>query len=179
MEAEPSKAEPPKRKRRWFQFRLRTLLIGVVVVAVPCAWLGRMIEQKRRERAFVDQIRKWGGIVTYDYQIARSEPSGPTWLRSLLGENFFNDVKVAYIGGIPITDADLARIEDFPHLQVLHLNDTKVTDAGIGSIKPLTALEFLDLDGTKVTDSGINSLRRALPKCMVLSTEDARKILAD
>jgi hypothetical protein len=34
MEAEPLKAEPPKRKRRWFQFSLRTLLIVVTVVAV-------------------------------------------------------------------------------------------------------------------------------------------------
>jgi hypothetical protein len=27
MEAEPPEAEPPKRKRRWFQFSLRTLMI--------------------------------------------------------------------------------------------------------------------------------------------------------
>ncbi len=32
MEAEPTKAEPPKRKRRWFQFSLRTLLIVGSVV---------------------------------------------------------------------------------------------------------------------------------------------------
>jgi hypothetical protein len=31
MQNEPSKAEPPKRKRRRFQFSLRTLLIGVAV----------------------------------------------------------------------------------------------------------------------------------------------------
>jgi hypothetical protein len=29
MQTEPPKAEPPKRKRRWFQFSLRTLMIGV------------------------------------------------------------------------------------------------------------------------------------------------------
>ena len=34
MEAEPTKAEPPKRKRRWFQFSLRTLLIVVTLLAV-------------------------------------------------------------------------------------------------------------------------------------------------
>ncbi len=42
MEAEPTKAAPPKRKRRSFQFSLRTLLIGVTVLAVLCgeaAWL--------------------------------------------------------------------------------------------------------------------------------------------
>jgi hypothetical protein len=179
MEVEPTKAEPPKRKRRWLQFSLRTLFILVLIVATPCAWLGHKIAQKRREREFVEEIRNWGGIVTYDYQIARSKPSGPAWLRSLLGENFFNDVKVVYAGSSPISDADVARFEDFPRLQVLHLNDTKMSDAGIDTIKHLTALEFLDLDGTKVTDAGINGLRRALPKCMVISTEDARTIFAD
>jgi hypothetical protein len=29
MQTEPSEAEPPKRKRRWFQFSLRTLMIVV------------------------------------------------------------------------------------------------------------------------------------------------------
>jgi hypothetical protein len=36
MQTEPSKAEPPKRKRGWFQFSLRTLLIGVMLMAL--AW---------------------------------------------------------------------------------------------------------------------------------------------
>jgi hypothetical protein len=34
MESEPLNAEPPNRKRRWFQFRLRTLLIVVTLLAV-------------------------------------------------------------------------------------------------------------------------------------------------
>ena len=33
MEAEPTKVEPPKRKRRRFQFRLRTLMIVVTLLA--------------------------------------------------------------------------------------------------------------------------------------------------
>ena len=40
MQAEPSTADPPKRKRRWFQFSLRTLLIGVTLVAIA-AWYVR------------------------------------------------------------------------------------------------------------------------------------------
>jgi hypothetical protein len=31
---EPSKANPPKRKRRWFQFSLRMLLIGVTLLGL-------------------------------------------------------------------------------------------------------------------------------------------------
>ena len=36
MQTEPSKADPPKRQRRWSQFSLRTLMIGVTLCA---AWL--------------------------------------------------------------------------------------------------------------------------------------------
>jgi hypothetical protein len=36
MEAQPIKAEPPKRKRRWYQFSLRELMIGVTLVALAC-----------------------------------------------------------------------------------------------------------------------------------------------
>ncbi len=34
MQTEPPKAEPPKRKRRRFQYSLRTLLIAVALLAV-------------------------------------------------------------------------------------------------------------------------------------------------
>jgi hypothetical protein len=36
MQTEPPTADPPKRKRRWFQFSLRTLMIGVTLAAFPC-----------------------------------------------------------------------------------------------------------------------------------------------
>jgi hypothetical protein len=31
---DPPKADPPNRKRRWFQFSLRTLMFGVTLVAI-------------------------------------------------------------------------------------------------------------------------------------------------
>jgi hypothetical protein len=33
MQTEPPKAEPPKRKRRWFQVRLRTLVLWIIPYA--------------------------------------------------------------------------------------------------------------------------------------------------
>jgi hypothetical protein len=38
MEAEPSIASTSKSKRRRFQFRLRTLMIAVTLLAIPCAF---------------------------------------------------------------------------------------------------------------------------------------------
>jgi hypothetical protein len=49
MPIEPLNAEPPKRKRRWFQFSLRTLMIGVTVLAVGC-WIGVDRARLIRER---------------------------------------------------------------------------------------------------------------------------------
>ena len=43
-------ADPPKRKRRWFQFSLRSPSTFTMVVAVGSGWLGRKIERKRKER---------------------------------------------------------------------------------------------------------------------------------
>jgi hypothetical protein len=40
MQPEPPKADPPKRKRRWFQFSLRTLMIVVALLAVPMGYVG-------------------------------------------------------------------------------------------------------------------------------------------
>jgi hypothetical protein len=40
MQAEPPKAEPPKRKRRWFQYSVRTLMIVVTLLAVGSGYVG-------------------------------------------------------------------------------------------------------------------------------------------
>ena len=49
MEAEPTKAEPPKRQRRRFQFRLRTLLI-LICVMLNCAIGAEKPEDKDKSR---------------------------------------------------------------------------------------------------------------------------------
>jgi hypothetical protein len=78
----------------------------VVIVAVPCALLGRKIEQKRRQRQAVEAI-KMVGFVQYDYELRswslseteKKPPTGSSWLRALLGENFFCEVDQVFIGG--------------------------------------------------------------------------------
>ena len=62
METEPTKAEPPKRKRRWFQFSLRTLLVFTAVVAVTCGWLGTKIVRKKIEQSTVDAPAQEGRL---------------------------------------------------------------------------------------------------------------------
>jgi hypothetical protein len=53
MQTEPPKAEPPKRKRRWFQFSLRSLMIGVAILAVICGYVGRQAKVVRDRKAYL------------------------------------------------------------------------------------------------------------------------------
>jgi hypothetical protein len=63
MSDNPNTAEPKKPRRRWFQFRLRTMLIVVAVVGVACANVGRESSIVRERRATLAAIRNSGGTV--------------------------------------------------------------------------------------------------------------------
>ena len=63
MEAEPLKTEPPKRKRRWFQFSLRTLMIGVALLAVPMGYVGWQAKIVRERTEMLATIKAAGGEV--------------------------------------------------------------------------------------------------------------------
>jgi len=73
--------------RRRFQFSLRWLLVLVVVVAVPCSWMGVKVRQVMRERRAAATIAQLGGCVDW------SEPSAPAWLQDLVGDGIFNHVE--------------------------------------------------------------------------------------
>jgi hypothetical protein len=192
MQTESQRAEPRKRKRRWFQFSLRTLLIGVAIVAIPCAWLGKRIEQKRMEREEVAAIVKLRGSVLYDYQnVYGGKPRGPEWLRSVLGDDFFSEVdhviltgtnagdtelehltaltrfRTLWLGGTKVTNAGLEHLEGLRELRQLGLHSTNVNDAGLVCLKALTQLETLDLTKTRISDAGVKDLQIALPKCRI------------
>jgi hypothetical protein len=92
------------------------------------------------------------------------------------------------------TDSGMAHIEAFSSLESLALASDRITDAGLGHLGNLRSLSYLDLDGcAAVTDAGlrylknipklkylllrrtstteecIQQLRRAMPKCLILS----------
>jgi len=49
----------PTPKVRWFQFRLRTMLIGMALLSVPCAWVGYSLNWIRQRHAALDARRVW------------------------------------------------------------------------------------------------------------------------
>src|SRR5271157_5695768 len=103
--------------RRRFQFSVRSLLLAAVAVAVPCGWMSVAVREANQQKAAVDaivsaamktmpiywreyrdfQIDHLDRLMRYDYQESGSGSlpaarNGPLWLRTLLGDDFFNDV---------------------------------------------------------------------------------------
>ena len=75
MESEPPKADPPQRKRRWFQFSLRTLMIGVTLLAVICGYVAKQVQIVRERKTAFERIlsdAKQFGII-YDTWTMPSE----------------------------------------------------------------------------------------------------------
>ena len=45
--------ELQKPRRRWFRFRLRTLLVMVTAPSVPLGWVGWELDQRRKEKEVI------------------------------------------------------------------------------------------------------------------------------
>ena len=164
--------------RRRFQFSLRSLLVLVVVVAVPFSWLGIEIKRTKRQGDAVAAIEKFGGTVEYDWQgdangkrVRNAQPQGPKWLRALLGVDIFGQVRSIEAREVDLehdqmltnnhfTDADLENIRDMPQVEVLSIGLSDVTDAGLWHLEGFGHLRHLELFGTKATDAGLGHLAK-------------------
>ena len=72
-----------------------------------------------------------------------------------------------------VTDAGLAHLEGLTQLRFLSLGERKITDAGLAHLKGLTELRFLGLSGGEITDAGLRHLG-ALSKLEIVNLEDLR-----
>jgi len=160
---------------RWrFQYSIRSLLLLVVVVAIPCSRFAARMRYAEARKETADAIQKVGWSVGYAYEYDESgnakwdaKPKGPEWLQKLLGREFFAVVGFVAFGDQGITDDCVEHLKGLPQLQGLYLNSTLVTDAGLEHLKGLTELQCLYLIGTKVTDEGVKKLQQALPNCKI------------
>jgi hypothetical protein len=173
--------DKPKPKRRWLQFRLRSLFILVAVVAVPCGLFKWKWDRKQAERRAVAEIKQAGGSVIYDREVdGKDTAPGPACLRAILGDDWFAEVKHVKTNLYPafdidhfhalkglqtlwiwghdsehFTDADFAFLTEMNDLEELMLNGVHFTDAGVSTIKSMRRLTKLHLDRTEITDSGL------------------------
>ncbi len=90
-------SDAPRPRLRWFQYRLRTLFIVMLLASIGMSWVATRMQKAKRQRAAIEIIEKRGeGHVLYDYQFDSSgnvspnaRPPWPAWLRKLLGDDFF------------------------------------------------------------------------------------------
>lgn len=144
-----------KTKRRWFQFRLRTLLLVVTVFAVCMAWY---VSRAQRQRRTVAALRAMGGRVVYNADLRLPELA-PAWLQRLLGDDYFFSVSHLDLSrNTGVDDETLVHLDELAHLRSLDLGQTQVTDAGLGSLKGMSELESLKLEGIPITNEGLAHL---------------------
>lgn len=159
--------------RRLFQFRLRTLLLAVLVVSLALGWYVRRVELQRRAIA---AIRQAGGTATYDYGFVSSTydifdfdllsdaTGGPdvwwfpqSW-KERLGEDYFHGI--AYVEVQPGHAFDkgvLDRLADLPRLQLLLVEG--LDDHDLAATGRLTHLRGLVITKAgRITDEGIARL---------------------
>jgi hypothetical protein len=173
-------------KRRWLQFSLRTLLLTMLVLGVGLGWFA---ERVRRQREALSKVIRYGGQVTYDYQLDASgnlrrdqfgnylhglQPPGPRWLRALVGDDCFQSPRTIWLEideGVGFEDRELAALaesmESLPTLRTLSLRGSPITDAGLLHLRGLAQLRELNCRWTKVTDRGVAALQEDLPRCHI------------
>jgi hypothetical protein len=152
----------PKRKHRWFQFGLASLLGLVTLSGIGLALI---VSPAQRQRRAVEAIESMGGRVQYEFL---SEATvAPEWLQKLVGEGYFRPVTDVSLYNTQVSDAGLAHVKGLPGLQWLSLHNTQVGDAGLEHLKGLASLESLGLKNTQVSDAGVAELQMALPNCFI------------
>ena len=176
---------------RWqFQFSIWTLLVLTIVVALPFSWFAVEVKRAREQWEAVTALENLGHDLRYDWQFDESgrctyseRKLEPAWLVGLLGADFFQTVRNAYMHqdqmalsgltylrglkeldtlmlyGAKIAEADLENLKGLNRLRVLNLRNSNITDAGLENLKGLKQLAGLSLTGTKVTDAGLRHLQ--------------------
>ena len=153
-----------------FQFSIRSLLVLTVAVAIPFSWLAVEMNAAREQKEAVKAIKK-DAWVPYEYQLGallpNPQPPEPLWLRSLLGDDFFESVAfVHFFSQTLVTDAVMVQLKGLAQVN-LDLQRTEITDAGLEHLNGLKQLRFLNLTDTHVTDAGVAKLQQALPNCKI------------
>jgi hypothetical protein len=151
--------------RRCFQFRLRTLLLVLLVLNGVFGWFAYKMKQANEQREVVEVVRKMGGQVFYSYSSSffgtgkpDSSPA-PAWLVSMLGDDFWGNVRRVDIYHNPdITGEKLECLAGLKQLASLAVFNDRLTDADLAHPIGLNRLVSLNLGGNRITDAGLDQL---------------------
>jgi hypothetical protein len=152
---------------RWQRFSLRTTLIAVLLISLPCAWIARLSHEAAKRNAAIASLgaaytrnvftRPYFGRFrslesTHLVEAQLHEPSREKISRALANLTVFSELKHLNLTSSGITDDELAICNRFPELSVLKLRGTSIADAGVKHLSTLSSLRYLDLSETLITD---------------------------
>jgi len=147
---------PATPKRRWYQFSLKALLVGMLLLCLgPGGFVAYEQNKARRQKGAVEAIEELGGVVGY----GRNVSARSALLRQILGDDTFGGVEsIDFWNPSRVTDADLVHLACLNRLTTLHLDNSQVTDVGLKHLASLKNLSRLHLNNTQVTDAGLKHL---------------------
>jgi len=156
-----------KRRRSWWQFRLRTLFLVVTLSGMGLALLGIPLAEYSREQRIVAPIEAAGGRVGRRF-VPRT---GSSFLSAVLGSHPFMRVdSIENARATPIEN--LQGLDELRHLRSLALRNVTLPDDALKHIARIRGLESLDLSGSTVSGAGLQYLRghEALSRLRVART---------
>ena len=156
--------QSPKSGRRWLRFSLRSLMLLVAIVSIPLGWMAWQVNRVRNQRLIVAELSSVGGQVIYSYrsqQMRPQEPPGPKWLRSLLGDDIFSDVKEVDIRHDHVTEQTLARIATLHAVHTLHMESGQISDNGLAHLAKMSTLQQVVLQSRGFSDASLAQLTKS------------------
>ncbi len=166
---------------RWPQFRLRTLLVIVLVLSLPLSWVRTGLDRARRRQRAAEVIEAAGGGAQW------YKKHTPYWSRRLGLEYLYQDVRLVDLSNMDsyedvhdlglssttVTDNEVAGLKVLTNLNALRLCGAQVTDAGLAHLSEMEDMQDLRLDGTRVTDAGLAHLK-SMTKLGYLALDDTQ-----
>jgi hypothetical protein len=103
MERKPDTAEPQKPRGRWFQFRLRTLPIAVVLLSIPCGYVAQEANIVLTRKAWLADFHCLAAIEADPSRgIYPEHPvKSPSVVRRLLGDKPYSSIGVCLGRDLP------------------------------------------------------------------------------
>jgi tetratricopeptide (TPR) repeat protein len=179
MQHRDQKAET---RRRWWQFRLRSLFLMLTLVSILLALLGIPLSEYYREQQIVARIEAAGGRVSRQFvpRLGSSVLSAVVGSRPYMrvteieyaalgpGEDFRQLYRLRYLrslslSGVPIAQDMLLDIRKIEKLQTLNLAGTGITDPGLSALRGHPNLVRLNVARTPVTDAALEELESQMP----------------
>ena len=191
IETHNTNATKTTKPRRWFRFRLRTLLIMLTLLSVPLGWVGWELDQRRREKDVVAWIEGLDSQVNMSASVSFMNKllNERSWWEKTKDSWFGERVLKAYLTTMTVSDisplaklkklkrlrldhtqvSDLAPLAELKNLEHLHFGSTEVSD--LSPLAELKRLKWLRLPCTQVSDLSPLAELKNLEKLVLDDTE--------